>query len=166
MQYRRFYQHGATYFFTINLADRRSDLLVQNIDLLRTAFKTVKDNHPFHIDAIVVLPDHIHTLWTLPADNADYSIRIRLIKYYFSHALEIQEHEVISKSRQRKQERGIWQRRFWEHCIRNEQDYLAHINYIHLNPVKHGLVTQVKDWEFSSFHLFVARGDLPIDWFG
>ena len=164
MQYKRYYQQGASYFFTINLADRSSNLLIEKIEILRYAFKIVKQKHPFHIDAIVILPDHLHILCTMPNNDADFSKRIRLIKYYFSY--NIAKTEVILNSRLRKSERGIWQRRFWEHCIRDETDYHAHINYIHMNPVKHEYVKQVKDWRYSSFHRFVADGLLHIDWGG
>ena len=143
MQYRRHYHQGASYFLTVNLAERSSDLLIENIDVLRYAFKTVKQRHPFRIDAIVILPDHLHMLCTLPSDDADFSKRIKLIKYYFSHS--IAKTERISKSRQKKGERGIWQRRFWEHCIRDEMDYRTHIDYTHMNPVKHGYVERVQD---------------------
>ena len=110
MQYRRHYHQGASYFLTVNLAERSSDLLIENIDVLRNAFKTVKQKHSFHIDAIVILPDHLHMLCTMPNDDADYSKLIKLIKYYFSH--RIAKTERISKSRRKKGERGIWQRRF------------------------------------------------------
>lgn len=162
MKYRRHYQKGASYFFTINLADRSSYLLTKEIETLRYAFKTVKQKHPFHIDAIVILPDHLHMLCTMPDNDADFSKRIKLIKYYFSY--HISKTELISNSRRKKSERGIWQRRFWEHYIRDEADYYAHIDYIHINPVKHNHVKQVKDWQYSSFHRFVADGLLPIDW--
>lgn len=162
MQYRRHYQKGASYFFTINLADRSSDLLIKQIDVLRAAFKKVKQKHPFNIDAIVIMPDHLHMLCTMPNNDADFPKRIKLIKYYFSY--HIAKTESISKSRLKKGERGIWQRRFWEHCIRNEEDYLAHIDYIHMNPVRHEYVEKVKDWQYSSFHRFVTDGLLPVDW--
>lgn len=162
MQYRRHYHKGASYFFTINIADRSSDLLIENIDLLRKAFKTVKQRHPFYIDAIVILPDHIHMVCTMPNNDADFSKRIKLIKYYFSY--HIAKTERISNSRRKKGERGIWQRRFWEHCIRDEADYRTHVNYIHMNPVKHRYVERVQDWQYSSFHRFVADGSLTVDW--
>lgn len=110
MQYRRHYQKGVTYFFTINLADRSSDLLVKEIEAFRNAFQTVKHKHPFHIDAIVILPDHLHMLCTMPNNDADFSKHIKLIKYYFSY--HIAKTESISNSRLKKSERGIWQRRF------------------------------------------------------
>lgn len=150
MDYRRTYVEGGCYFFTLALADRNSDLLVRNIDLLRKAVKTVKTNHPFTIDAIVILPDHLHCILTLPEDDCNYSIRWMLIKRYFS--LELTKNEYISPVRLKKRERGIWQRRFWEHVIRDEQDYLNHIEYIHTNPIKHGYVEHALDWPYSSVH--------------
>ncbi|MGP4712568.1 REP-associated tyrosine transposase [Psychrobacter sp. T6-2] len=147
-QYRRHYVQGASYFLAVNLADRSSDLLIKEIETLRYAFKVVKQKHPFYIDAIVILPDHLHMLCTIPSDDANYSERIKLIKYYSSYRIVKTEH--ISKSRRKKGERGIWQRRFWEHCIRNEADYRMHIDYIHLNPVKHEYVKRVQDWQYSS----------------
>ena len=122
-------------------------MLIQHVDVLRSAFKTVKQKHPFHIDAIVILPDHIHMVCTMQSDDANYSERIKLIKYYFSY--RIAKTERISKSRRKKGERGIWQRRFWEHCIRNETDYRACIDYIHINPAKHDYVERVQDWSYS-----------------
>ncbi len=152
MQYRRVYVEGGCYFFTLALADRKSDLLVQNINHLRAAFKTVKQNHPFEIDAIVVLPDHLHCLWTLPRNDFDYSMRWSLIKAHFSR--RITKTELIKSSRIKRGERGIWQRRFWEHTIRDEKDFYNHIEYIHHNPVKHGYVSNAKDWPYSSIHQF------------
>jgi putative transposase len=160
--YRRSWTPGSTYVFTVNLAERRLDLLVRHHDRLREAFGHVKARHPFAIDAMVVLPEHLHTIWTLPPDDADYATRWRLIKTYFSRGLPKTERR--SRSRMSKNERGIWQRRYWEHEIRNEQDLGRHIDYIHYNPVKHGYVAKAVDWPYSSFHRFVARGDLPVDW--
>jgi len=162
MYYRRSNQAGGCYFFTVNLAQRRRSLLVDHIDLLRQAFLRVKQRHPFHIDAIVVLPEHLHTIWTLPKGDADFSKRWRLIKVEFSRGLPKQ--ELISRSRAKKGERGIWQRRYWEHLIRDEADFNQHVDYIHYNPVKHGLVAKCVDWPYSSFHQYVADEKLPIDW--
>ncbi|MGH8505455.1 MAG: REP-associated tyrosine transposase [Stenotrophobium sp.] len=155
---------GATYFFTVALADRSSRLLVDRIDTLRSAFRSERQKHPFSIDAIVVLPDHLHCLWTLPPDDADFPNRWRRIKAAFSHALP--KTEPRSESRLKQGERGIWQRRYWEHLIRDERDHAAHVDYIHFNPVKHGHVTQVMDWPHSSFHRFVREGVLSGDWGG
>lgn len=150
MDYRRAYVRGGCYFFTVVLEDRTSNLLIEKIDLLRTCIKQVKARHPFNINAIVILPDHIHTIWTLPEHDQDYAKRWMLIKSTFSRALEKTEH--INSVRIKKRERGIWQRRFWEHVIRDEQDFLNHIEYIHQNPVKHGYVQNAIDWQYSSIH--------------
>ncbi|RMG35381.1 MAG: transposase [Gammaproteobacteria bacterium] len=162
--YRRDRVSGGTWFFTVAVADRKSDLLIREIDILRDAVRRVRHDWPFRIDAWVVLPDHLHTVWTLPADDHDFSTRWRLIKSHFSRALPRQ--EIVSRSRQRKAERGLWQRRFWEHRIRNDRDYRAHLDYVHYNPVKHGHVTRVADWPYSSFHRDVSRGLYPNDWGG
>ena len=138
--------------------------MTDHIDCLRAAFRYVRDRHPLTIDAIVVLPDHLHAIWSLPDGDADFATRWRLIKAAFSRALP--EGEGISASRSRKGERGIWQRRFWEHTLRDEHDYSRHVDYVHFNPVKHGLVTQVKDWPHSSFHRLVRLGVYPLDWGG
>ena len=162
--YRRAHLPGATYFFTVNLADRRQRLLTEHVNALRAAFRLARVRHPFAIDAIVILPDHLHTIWTLPDGDADFPTRWRLIKSYFSRALPAT--ETVSVSRTLKAERGIWQRRFWEHAIRDEDDLERHVDYIHFNPVKHGYVAHVREWPHSSFHQYVARGDLPPDWGG
>jgi putative transposase len=160
--YRRCRVPGGTFFFTVNLADRHRGLLTEHIETLRNAFRDVRNAHPFTIRAVVVLPEHIHCLWELPSGDSDYSTRWRQIKSAFSRALPKVEH--ISASRARKNERGIWQRRFWEHTIRNDADYAAHFDYIHFNPVKHGWVKRVRDWPYSSFHRYVRLGVYPLDW--
>jgi len=162
--YRRHRVPGGTYFFTVNLYDRRSDLLTRNIDILREAVRKVRVQAPFHIDAWVVLPDHLHCVWTLPDEDVDFSGRWQAIKTAFSK--HIPPGEFRSVSRLKKGERGIWQRRFWEHTIRDDKDYGAHIDYIHFNPVKHGLVAHAADWPYSSFHRLVAAGCYPADWVG
>jgi len=162
--YRRSNIAGASYFFTVNLADRHRSLLTDNIALLRSAFEYVRARHPFVIDAIVILPDHLHVIWTLPERDSDFALRWRLIKTVFSRGLPHGERR--SKSRQEKGERGIWQRRYWEHLIRDDADHARHVDYIHINPVKHGLVPRVADWPHSSFHRFVQAGMLPKDWAG
>lgn len=163
--YRRLHTSGASYFFTVNCADRGDrDFLVQHIDLLRQVFGKVKANHPFHINAIVILPEHLHCIWTLPSDDADYNIRWALIKAGFSR--QIPAGEQRSESRVKRGERGIWQRRYWEHLIRDEEDYQRHLDYIHWNPVKHGWVSRVVDWPHSSFHAAMKRGWYPADWCG
>ena len=162
MRYRRATLAGVTYFFTVNLAERRDDYLTQHMDLLRDVIHRVKIAHPFHIDAMVVFPDHIHAMWTLPDDYADYPMRWSLIKAGFSRGLS--KTERINESRQSKRERGIWQRRYWEHLIRNDRDYAAHVDYIHINPVKHGYVIRAVDWPHSLIHQYVERGWAAPDW--
>jgi putative transposase len=162
--YRRNFIPGGSFFFTVNLAQRRVSLLTAHIDRLRMAFRETRRRHPFTLDAIVVLPDHLHAVWTLPAGDADFATRWRLVKSAFSRGLVTGER--ISKSRAAKGERGIWQRRYWEHTIRDESDFARHVDYIHINPVKHGLVAQVRDWPFSSFHRMAEVGVYPEDWAG
>ncbi len=160
--YRRIYQPGGIYFFTLVLADRSQDSLTRHIDLLRSALLEEKHNHPFALLAWVVLPDHLHMLWRLPADDSDYPNRLRRFKARFARQLPAT--EAISDSRRAKQERGIWQRRYWEHLIREGDDLQRHIDYIHFNPVKHGLVSSPKEWPHSSFAHFVAKGLYPWEW--
>lgn len=162
--YRRNRVPGGTYFFTVNLLERRRRLLVEHVDALRDAVRTVRDKQPFHIDAWVVLPDHLHCLWTLPAVDADYSRRWKAIKTAFAKA--VPKEESLPAVRRANHERGIWQRRFWEHTIRDDRDYAAHMDYICFNPVKHGLVERVADWPYSSFHRLVRAGVYPVDWGG
>ncbi|HSX64981.1 MAG TPA: transposase [Pseudoxanthomonas sp.] len=144
-EYRRPRTPGATWFFTANLAERRGNIrLITHVDVLRRSFALVRRRHPFHIEAIVILSDHLHCLWRLPQGDADNATRWGLIKAGFS--------------------RGIWQRRFWEHQIRNEDDYAAHMDYIHYNPVKHGHAETAAAWPYSSFHALAAKGIYPPDW--
>lgn len=162
MRYRRADVAGGTYFFTVNLLDRNRRLLVEHVDVLREVMRNVKTARPFHIDAMVILPDHLHALWTLPEGDADYPTRWMLIKSGFSRRLPTGERR--NASRRAKGERGIWQRRYWEHLIRDERDFAHHVDYIHYNPVKHGHVNRVADWPYSSFHRYVRNGTLPLDW--
>ena len=162
--YRRNFICGGSFFFTANLAERRLRLLVNHIDGLRSAFRYVRRRHPFDVEAIVVLPDHLHAIWTLPENDDDFALRWRLIKSAFSRSLP--KGERISASRAGKGERGIWQRRYWEHTLRDERDFARHADYIHFNPVKHGYVTRVSDWRYSSFHRMVRLVVDPLDWAG
>ncbi len=163
--YRRAWHQGGTYFFTVNLLQRHgNDLLIRHIDTLRQVVKSVKTRHPFMIHGWVVLPEHLHCVIELPPGDADYSTRWRLIKMEFSKTLPVNERR--SKVRLKRGERGIWQRRFWEHLISNEADYRAHMDYVHFNPVKHGLVSRVCDWPYSTFHRLVEQGVYPPDWAG
>jgi putative transposase len=160
--YRRNRLSGGTYFFTVNLLDRRSDLLVTHIGLLRSSVSRVRHLMPFHIDAWVVLPDHMHALWTLPEGDVEFSHRWQAIKMAFSKS--IVPAEPLSTSRRVRGERGIWQRRFWEHTIRDERDYAGHFDYVHFNPVKHGLASSAAAWPYSTFHRAVAQGHYPRSW--
>jgi len=164
MRYRRANLPGASYFFTVNLAERKSRLLVEHVDVPRGSVRRVKTAHPFVIDAMVIMPDHLHTLWTLPEGDSDFSTRWGLIKSGFSRQLEVTER--ISPSRQTKGERGIWQRRFWEHLIRDDYDFERHVDYIHYNPVKHGFVLRPVDWPLSSIHRYIKQHIIDEDWTG
>jgi putative transposase len=164
MRYRRADATGGTYFFTVNLAERKRTLLVDYVDMLRKVMRKVKSAHPFHIDAMVILPDHLHSLWTLPADYCDYPMRWMLIKAGFSR--QVPNDERRSASSITKGERGIRQRRYWEHLIRDDWDFERHVDYIRCNPVKHNQVTRMMDWLYSSFPRYVRQGQLPIDWSG
>lgn len=154
MRYRRTYVDGGTYFFTVNLENRQSTVLVDHIALLRDAVAAVKSKHPFNIDAAVVMPEHLHMIWTLPVNESDFSTRWRLIKRQFSDKVPS---DAASSDR-------IWQARFWEHQIRNSADLENHINYIHYNPVKHGYVNRPSNWEYSSIHKYIRADILPVDW--
>jgi putative transposase len=159
--YRRYRVPGGTYFFTVNLLERRLDTLVQRIDVLREAVRVTKRERPFHIDAWVVLPDHMHLVWTLPQGDDDFSNRWKAIKIRFVQKIPATEYR--SKVRTERHERGVWQSRFWEHAIRDDHDYDTHIDYCHWNPMKHGYVNRVKDWPYSTFHRYVRDGMLAAD---
>jgi putative transposase len=162
--YRRNRISGGTYFFTVNLLERKSTLLIEHIAELREAVRLVREKQPFHIDAWVVLPDHMHAIWTLPSGDDQYSNRWRAIKKAFSKAIPKTEYR--STIRIKRHERGIWQRRFWEHTITDDADYAAHMDYIHYNPVKHGWAFTVQEWPYSSFHRLVKMGIYPLNWEG
>jgi putative transposase len=162
MKYRRSWQAGGTYFFTVNLAERSRTLLLDHIDHLRDTVRKVKQTHPFDILAWVVLPDHLHAIWSLPNDDDDYATRWMLIKAGFSRGIPKQ--ETIHAARLRKRERGLWQRRFWEHLIRDETDLQRHMDYVHINPVKHGYVARASEWPYSSIHHYIRQGWMTNDW--
>ena len=163
--FRRLRVPGGCFFFTVNLLERRGNaLLTDRIDLLRDAVRRVRRSRPFAIDAFVVLPDHLHAIWTLPPGDDDFSTRWRLIKAFFARGVAATERR--SNVRRADHERGIWQRRFWEHAIRGDADYAAHMDYVHFNPVKHGLVPTAADWPYSTFKACVARGAYPKTWGG
>ncbi|KAF1709340.1 transposase [Pseudoxanthomonas kalamensis DSM 18571] len=162
MEYRRSHQPGGTYFFTVNLADRSRTLLTDHVDVLRAVTRRVKQAHPFDILAWVVLPEHLHAVWTLPEGDGDCATRWMLIKAGFSRRLP--KDEWIRASRRRKGERGIWQRRFWEHLVVDEDDLQRHVDYVHINPVKHGHVSRASDWQYSSIHRYIRQGLMSEDW--
>ena len=165
MRYRRSQAPGATYFFTVVTYDRRSILCEPNhVALLRSVFRAVMQQHPFQIDAFVLLPDHLHCIWTLPDNDANFSLRWRLVKSYFARGCQVDRGLGVSSSRQRKQERSVWQRRFWEHQVQNSRDFAAHVDYIHYNPVKHGYVRESRLWAYSSFSRYVEAGQYAADW--
>ncbi|MBW2568552.1 MAG: transposase [Deltaproteobacteria bacterium] len=165
MRYRRARTKGGTYFFTV-VTYKRNKILCQhnNVSLLRESFRHVMAKHLFAIDAFVLLPDHLHCLWTLPDGDRDFSKRWRLIKSYFSRKCDDKYKLTPSASRQKKKEQAVWQSRFWEHLIRDERDFARHVEYIHYNPVKHRLATAPKDWEYSSFHRYVRDGMYDLEW--
>lgn len=154
--------NGATIFFTVALADRKGDLLFRDIARLRNAVALTLRERPVHIDAWVELPDHLHAVWTLPETDSDYSPRWRLIKGRFSHALDPSERRSASKVRHG--EKGIWQRRFWEHHIRNPDDYARHLEYCWFNPVKHGLADHPAEWPYSSLQRDLRNGSAGPEW--
>jgi putative transposase len=143
-RYRRPKIEGGIFFFTVVLLDRSSKLLVKRIERLRQVYRVVQSRLPFETNAICILPDHLHAIWTLPPDDADFASRWSQIKSGFSRGLAPT--RLRSSSQVQRRETGIWQRRFWEHAIRDDTDFERHVDYIHFNPVKHGYVTQVSDW--------------------
>jgi len=154
MDYRRFYRPGARYFFTV-VTERRQPILIENIERLRESFRRCLSRHLFEIEAIVILPDHLHSVWRLPETDADFSKRWMVIKRHFSTGLPI---GIVNHSKVKKREKGVWQRRFWEHQIRDDEDWRRHIDYVHFNPVKHNYVEAPQDWPYSSYHQAVHNG--------
>ena len=160
--YRRAWMPGGTWFFTLNLARRHdNDLLVERIDLLRDCVARERARRPFFVLAWVVLPDHMHWLWRLPQGDTDFATRWRRIRTDFSRGIPP---DRCRSPRRRRGERGIWQRRYWEHLIRDADDLRRHMDYIHFNPVKHGHAARVAQWPHSSFRSWVDRGAYPLDW--
>jgi putative transposase len=163
--YRRALTPGATYFFTVNTYQRQTVLTERPFyAALKQSLREVKAMHPFTIEAFVLLPDHLHCLWSLPEGDADYALRWNLIKRQVSQQTRECLDAPLTRSRQQRRELELWQRRFWEHLIRDEQDFARHVDYIHWNPVKHGYVKRVSDWPYSSFQRYVARGVYAVDW--
>jgi putative transposase len=153
---------GGTYFFTVTLADRRGRVLTANIDALRAAFRETRVSRPFEIVAVVIMPNHLHCIWTLSDGDADNPRRWSQLKSAFSRRVPYE--DAVSTSRVERRERGIWQRRYWERCIVDEDDLRLHVEYIHYNPVRHGFVSRAFDWPHSSFRRWVVEGAYPEDW--
>lgn len=150
-------------FFTVALAQRGEDLLVREVGRLRAAVRAVKAKRPFDILAWVVLPDHLHAVWRLPEEDRDFAVRWGAIKARFSMGLEA---GPLRASHLARREKGIWQRRYWEHHIRDEADLSAHIRYCWFNPIKHGLVKRATDWPHSSLHRDIRLGLAEPEWAG
>ncbi len=158
---------GSTYFFTVVTFNRRKILTLENsTKILSNILSEVRIQYPFSINAWVLLPEHLHAIWTLPEGDTDYSKRWGLIKAKFSKESKLAFHEehLANPSRNKRRENTIWQRRFWEHGIRDDEDFHRHIDYIHYNPVKHGLVQRVGDWPYSTYHRYVREGLYPENW--
>jgi putative transposase len=161
VNYRRNRQIGGTYFFTVTLRNRQSNFLITYINELRSALNYVKKKRPYLTKGFVILPEHLHMIWELPLGDSDYSTRWRQTKALFTRSL-IKEGVILEKDA--RGEYCLWQRRYWEHTIRNDKDFENHMNYIHYNPVKHKLVENADDWKFSSFHYYVEQGIITKDW--
>ena len=151
---------GPCYFFTVVTHDRRP-ILITEIDRLRSAFRILLARHPFTLEAIVILPDHLHTMWRMHEEDGDFSMRWRVLKRLFSTRLEA---PIPNESRARKREKSVWQRRFWDHVIRDDDDWRRHLDYLHYNPVRHGYCDEPGEWPYSSFARMVARGWYEPDW--
>jgi len=164
MDYRRSRQPGGCFVFTL-VTHQRQKILTEEINIARIndAFKIEMAKRPFTIEAFVLLPDHLHTIWKLPDGDHNYSMRWSAIKRYFSTGCVGVKH-VLSDSRRQKREKAVWQRRFWEHTIQDEEDWRKHLDYLHYNPVKHGYVVSPKDWPYSSFHRCVQMGWYTAEW--
>jgi putative transposase len=163
VRYRRNFVPGGTFFFTLTLDDRRSSVLVNYVALLRAAFRETRNERPFTIDAIVILPDHLLTILTLPPGDPDFSNRLRRIKGRFTRSIVAAGVPVSSDHRG---EYSLWQKRFWEPTIRDDRDFERCVDYIHYNPVKHRLVSTPSEWPFSSLHRYIRAGILAQDWGG
>ena len=163
--YRRRRVPGASYFFSVSLADKNSGLLIRRIDDLRAAYATTIREAPVFCDAMVILPNHLHAVWTLPPGDSNFPERWRKIKYRFSRAVGKNAHPTyLCASKRAKRECGIWQRRYWEHMIRDDADYWRHVNYCWGDPVNHGLANRAADWPYSSIHRDICAGFVTPDY--
>jgi len=166
-RYRRSQHAGATYFFTVVTYRRQTILCDEPIsEVLRTAIEQTRMKHPFTIDAWVLLPDHLHCVWTLPQGDANFAMRWGLIKRQVSITCRkaYKKEEWLTLSKQKHRESTLWQRRYWEHQIRDENDFVRHVDYLHYNPVKHGYCERVEEWPYSTFHRYVKQGIYPVNW--
>ena len=165
--YHRDRTEGGTWFFTVVAFERRPIFCRERFrNSLNQSILKTRENHPFKINAWVLLPDHLHCVWTLPENDANFSIRWKLIKQYVSRDCQstFRMQTEISAIKKMRRESSIWQRRFWEHRIQGEKDFENHLNYLHFNPVKHGLCQSPSQWPFSSFHKYQSRGVYSKDW--
>jgi len=164
--YRRAYLENSYIFITI-VTYKRNPILINNMEILKSSYKKVRDKFCFEVFGIVVLPDHIHMI-IKPEITKEYPVIIKSIKSDFSRNIDEKQIEKVRKylteSKIKKKEKGVWQRRYWEYTIRNEEDLYKHLDYIHWNPVKHGYVENVRDWKYSSFHKYVKQGIYEISW--
>ncbi|MDP1610583.1 MAG: transposase [Sulfuritalea sp.] len=165
MKYRRAFSPGGSFFFTV-VTEKRRPLFAsaESVGILRMAFRTVRSARPFEVDAMVVLPDHLHCIWTLPSGDADFAIRWRLIKTWFTKHCDPTLRTEPNRARSAKREQALWQHRYWEHMLRDEADFSRHIEYIHFNPVKHGFVSSAMEWPYSSLRRYVEAGVYLPDW--
>ncbi len=167
MQYRRNFVPGGRFFFTVVTAKRTPVLTrLNSIDVLRNAFRAVRAKYPFSMDAIVVLPDHLHCVWTMPFGDADYATRWRLIKTWFTRHCDPSLRRQPTHAQAARGEQAVWQHRYWEHTLRDDHDLARHVEYVHHNPVKHGYVRAAVEWPYSSFHRYVEAGLVEADWAG
>jgi len=165
--YRRMYEPGGLFFFTIVTHHRRKLFLNEKArSYLHYSIRQVQMKYPFEIIAVVLLPEHLHCIWKLPDGDENFSTRWACIKKEFSKIWIASggNETAISEARRKHRESGIWQRRFWEHRIKNEEDFINHINYIHYNPVKHGLVWCPHQWKHSSFHRWAKAEYYKSNW--
>ncbi len=165
--FRRSYTAGGTFFFTVVTYRRQRFLCDDDVrTALRESIRRCREVHPFEIDAWVLLPDHMHCIWTLPEGDADFSTRWNVIKRGVTRRVgaRLQRDHLMNESKAAHRESTLWQRRFWEHQIRDDDDFRTHIDYLHFNPAKHGLVDRVTDWPHSSFHRYIADGTYAVDW--
>jgi putative transposase len=163
MRYRRAFLPGGSFFFTV-VTEKRRPLFLPSavVEVLRMAFRAVQTTRPFEVEAMVVLPDHLHCIWTLPPGDADFATRWRLVKTWFTKHCRLR--MPPNHARTSKREQAVWQHRYWEHLLRDEADFVRHVEYIHYNPVKHGLVSSPIQWPYSSFRGYVEGGMYPGDW--